>query len=169
MEFESGQNPLLSESDFDRFFPSWSRKLDSISRKKRATLIQESRLFNFTGSGFATLSYDWRDVIGTYINYALTGGLILALTSFLSAPDQNLVPFQLPTLPDSVLPKVNPVEIPPNLPEGTQCGILRIFLPSLIFAWNHICESLSIKSYHFYHSKALNFVFVENQNSKFLT
>ena len=150
MEFESGQNPLLSESDFDRFFPSWSRKLDSISRKKRATLIQESRLFNFTGSGFATLSYDWRDVIGTYINYALTGGLILALTSFLSAPDQNLVPFQLPTLPDSVLPKVNPVEIPPNLPEGTQCGILRIFLPSLIFAWNHICESLSIKSYHFY-------------------
>ena len=57
LEFSDGKNPLLSDSDFQKFFPSWSRK-------KRATLIQESRLFNLTGSGFGTVTYPWTDVIG---------------------------------------------------------------------------------------------------------
>ena len=60
IEFESGRNPLLSDQDFNKFFPSWSRK-------KRATLIQESRLFNVTGLGFGTISYPWTDVIGNVV------------------------------------------------------------------------------------------------------
>ena len=60
IEFESGRNPLLSDQDFNKFFPSWSRK-------KRATLIQESRLFNVTGLGFGTISYPWTDVIGKVV------------------------------------------------------------------------------------------------------
>lgn len=114
LEFSDGKNPLLSDSDFQKFFPSWSRK-------KRATLLQESRLFNLTGSGFGTVTYPWTDVIGTYINYAVAGGLILALTSLLPAtPGQDIVPFELPKLeiPEFPSAKINTINLPPNVPEG---------------------------------------------------
>jgi len=118
LEFSDGKNPLLSDSDFQKFFPSWSRK-------KRATLIQESRLFNLTGSGFGTVTYPWTDVIGTYINYAVAGGLILALTSLLPDKTQDVaVPFELPKLELPSIPdfpiqsKLNTINLPPNVPEG---------------------------------------------------
>ena len=49
--------PFLSNSEFESFFPSWSRK-------KRATLVNEAKIFNITTTGFGTISYDWQDVIG---------------------------------------------------------------------------------------------------------
>ena len=54
--------PFLTSSEFESFFPSWSRK-------KRATLVNEAKIFNITTTGFGTISYDWSDVIGTYASY----------------------------------------------------------------------------------------------------
>ena len=64
-------------------------------------------------------------LIGTYINYAVAGGLILALTSLLPDKTQDVaVPFELPKLELPSIPdfpiqsKLNTVNLPPNVPEG---------------------------------------------------
>ena len=63
--------------------------------------------------------------IGTYINYAVAGGLILALTSLLPDKTQDVaVPFELPKLELPSIPdfpiqsKLNTINLPPNVPEG---------------------------------------------------
>ena len=39
--------PFISSSEFESFFPSWSRK-------KRHTLVNEAKIFNITSTGFGT-------------------------------------------------------------------------------------------------------------------
>lgn len=107
---EMEKNPFLSSSQFKDFFPSWAEK-----RKKRATVVTEGRIFNITTSGFGTVTYDYRDVIGTYAQYFVTGALILATAAFLTVPSTPIIPLNLPSFGDA---RINPVGLPPNLPEG---------------------------------------------------
>ena len=113
-DFDTDQNPFLSDAQFKDFFPSWS---SSNSRKKRHTRILEGRIFNITNSGFGTISYDWRDVIGTYFSYGVTAGLILLASTVLTAPENTkpLIPLNLPEFGDA---RINPSNLPPNLPPG---------------------------------------------------
>jgi len=86
--------------------------------KKRATLVNEAKIFNITTTGCGTISYDWQDVIGTYASYFVTGGLILAAASLLTIPSKPFIPLDLP---NTLLPanaRINPTQLPPNLPEG---------------------------------------------------
>ena len=111
--------PFISSSEFESFFPSWSRK-------KRHTLVNEAKIFNITSTGFGTVSYPWQDVIGTYASYFVTGGLILAAASLMSIPSKPAIPFELNTL----LPansRVNPYNLPANLPEGMINNMLKVF------------------------------------------
>lgn len=105
------KNPFLSELEFKEFFPSWSES----GRKKRATVVTEGRIFNITSSGFGTVTYDWRDVFGTYLGYFVTGGLILAAASILTVPARPLIPLDLPSFGEA---RINPSSLGPNLPEG---------------------------------------------------
>lgn len=105
------KNPFLSELEFKEFFPSWSES----GRKKRATVVTEGRIFNITSAGFGTVTYDWRDVFGTYLGYFVTGGLILAAASILTVPAKPLIPLDLPSFGEA---RINPSSLGPNLPEG---------------------------------------------------
>ena len=111
-DFEDSKNPFLSDSKFKEFFPSWSN-----SRKKRHTRILEGRIFNITNSGFGTISYDWRQVINQYVGYGLTAGLILLASTVLTTPENSkpLIPLNLPEFGDA---RINPSNLPPNLPPG---------------------------------------------------
>ena len=112
-DFEDKKNPFLTDSKFKEFFPSWTN-----SRKKRHTRILEGRIFNITTSGFGTISYDWRQVINQYVGYGLTAGLILLASTVLTTPENQkpLIPLNLPELGDA---RINPSNLPPNLPPGT--------------------------------------------------
>ena len=78
----------------------------------------EGRIFNITTSGFGTISYDWRQVINQYVGYGLTAGLILLASTVLTTPENQkpLIPLNLPELGDA---RINPSNLPPNLPPGT--------------------------------------------------
>jgi len=103
--------PFISSSEFESFFPSWSRK-------KRHTLVNEAKIFNITSTGFGTVSYPWTDVIGTYASYFVTGSLILAAASLMSIPSKPSIPFELNSLLPAANARVNPYQLPANLPEG---------------------------------------------------
>ena len=113
-DFEDKKNPFLSDTKFKEFFPSWTN-----SRKKRHTRILEGRLFNITTSGFGTISYDWRQVINQYVGYGITAGLIFLASSVLTIPENQkpLIPLNLPEFGDA---RINPSNLPPNLPPGTK-------------------------------------------------
>jgi hypothetical protein len=106
-------SPFLSDDKFNDFFPSWSRD-------KRSTDVVESKFFNISGSGWGTISYPWTDVIDTYAKYALALGLMVGMAGLLSAPGQQIIPFDLPSIKPFDLPRINPGGqiLPPNLPEG---------------------------------------------------
>ena len=120
--------PFISSSEFESFFPSWSRK-------KRHTLVNEAKIFNITSTGFGTVSYPWQDVIGTYTNFWITGGLILAVASLMSIPSKPSNPIQFnPFELNTLLPanaRVNPYQLPANLPEGMINNMLNSILLSV--------------------------------------
>ena len=117
--------PFISSSEFESFFPSWSRK-------KRHTLVNEAKIFNITSTGFGTVSYPWTDVIGTYASYFVTGSLILAAASLMSIPSKPSIPFELNSLLPAANSRVNPYQLPANLPEGMINNMLKSILPALV-------------------------------------
>ena len=79
--------------------------------------------------GFGTVTYDSRDVIGTYVKYFLTGTLILAAASFLTVPSTPIIPLELPALELPEFPtfgdaRINVQDLGPNLPEGKMLIVL---------------------------------------------
>lgn len=97
--------PFLSDTDFKKFFPSWSRK-------RRATTLAEPKIFNSTG--FGTVSYPSSSVLDTYVRYALVGGLFVAAAAVFNEPkkafEKSFSPFKNND--------VNNVALPPNFPPG---------------------------------------------------